>query len=356
MDFISNYINLSVALIPGVTVAQNLGPPAYIAIEGSTPIAGGITPVSGAADVALLLAGTQISAQAAADLTAMFSQRRSPQTVYVASYDAGAGGVDDALDALESALIDERRVDADNEAAAAWLSASVWRLWAHPLCAQTASADMITSGKPAGLEDCEIDTVAMHYHGTATESQAAAHAGFLGGFPLIAGPMGLQVYLSGVALPSLTSAQATFAKTNDAIVLQPLGLGASASERIIDQTKAYSGTGWTGVLTVMYAVRRMVAAIQAVKARHAITGSPLFATMAGAAEVTAALNAPLAEMAGVGHFTPGSSGVAPNDLPLPDGYRIVTTYAGDELTATVTLLIGQEAVSLNLNVIGEEQS
>lgn len=362
MSFIGSFINLNVGLVPAAVVSQGLGPPAYLCIEGAAAISGGITTVSSASDVAALLTATNISAQAAVDLTDAFAQDRSPSYITVATYDTGtAEDPSDALGRLEAAETDfgpfaqESRTNADNSTCAAWVAASQERRWSHMFIAMSAEAELITSGKPAALADCEIDSVAMHYHSTGTETQAAAQLGQIGGFPLIAGPMAFRVRVQGVALPSVTSAEKVLALANDVAILKPLGLGSSASERILDQTRAYSGNGWTGILTLMYTTRRCIAALQSVVQSHTLSAVPLFANTVGAGEVRQALTDVLSSLWLAGHYQSGTSGTAPNTVALPKGFRLVVTTAGTVITAAITVLIGQEAVTLNLTIIGEEQ-
>lgn len=359
--FIGSFISLTVSLIPAAVTATGLGAPLYVAIESSTPISGDLTSVSSASDVAVLLAATKISAQAAADLTAMFAQDTPPDLVYVATYDTGsAEDPTDALDRAEAAETDfgpiaqESRSNTNNELVAAWVAASVWRLWAHPVVLQSSESGLITSGKPSGLNDCEISACFLHYHGTDAQPQAAAHAGIIGGFALASSPLAIQKRILTVTLPSLTSAQRAYAVANDVCTLAPLGMGASASQRLIQQTRTYSGDSGTSVLTMMYTVRRLVAALQAVVERHAISGKPLYATAIGAGEVRSACAGVLASLAATDppHFT---SGTASDGDALPDGWRVETSITGSEITATVTLLLGQEATQINLSLTGEVQ-
>jgi hypothetical protein len=362
MSFISGFINLSVGLVPAAIVSQGLGAPAYLCIEGSAAISGGITTVSNSVGVAALLTATNISAAAAADLTAAFAQDRSPALIHVATYDTG-GGEDpsDALGRLEAAATDfgpfaqESRANADNATAATWVAASQERRWSHMFIAMSAEAELITSGKPAALAACEIDSATVHYHSTGTVTQAAAQLGQVGGFPLISGPMGTRIRIQGVALPVVTSAEKVLALANDVVILKPLALGVSAADRIIDQTRAYSGNGWTGIVSLMYTVRRCTAALQSVVQKHSLSAIPLFANSVGAGEVRQALTDVLAALSLAGHYQKGSSGTAPNVVSLPQGYRLVITTAGTVITAAITVLLGQEAVTLNLTIIGEEQ-
>ena len=360
--FISRFITLNVGLIPAAIVSQGLGPPAYLCIEDAAALTGEIELVTSAADVAALLTATKISAQAAADLTVEFSQSFAPAYIIVASYDTGSAETpDDALDRLEAASYDftpisqESRANTDNAAVGTWIAASQERTWSKLFCAMSVEAELITSGKPSALAACEIDACAMHYHSATAEEQASAHAGMIGGFPLISGPMAMNVLIGGVTIPTLTNAEAVFAYANNVSILKPVGLGASASQRILDQTRSYSGTGWSGVLTLQYTVRRLVAAIQALKLKFAILATPLYANAAGSGEVRGALNPILVELFEAGHYSPGIYGTPPNEVPYPKGFGLSVSASGTVLAATVTLLIGQEAITLTLTVIGEEQ-
>lgn len=361
MSAIERIINLNASTVSAAIAAQGLGTPTYIAIESTAPIAGDITTVSSASDVAALETATQISATAAADLTAAFSQNQSPTTIVVAAYDSATEDPTDALDRLEAGEYDfgiiaqESRSDTDNSLVGAWLAASQFRKWMYPFSAMSANADLITSGKPAALSDCEIDQCAMHYHSTASASQAAAFMGFFGGYGLINKPIGMRLKIAGVDLPNISNAEATAALANNVCILKPLGKGASASTKIIDNTRAYSGFGWSGVATMQYTIRRLLAASQALIANHAETGEPLFANTAGVGEVRGTLTPVLDELSGVGHYTPGTSGTAPNVVILPNGYKLDVTAASGIITASTKLLLGQEMITLNLNVIGEEQ-
>jgi len=353
--FIDSFISLSVTLTSPAPIQTGLGPPLYIAIEAATPISGDITTVSSAAGVATLLAATQISAQAAADLTAAFSQSAAPASIWIATYDSSTEDPTDAIDRMEAAensygpIGQESRSNTNNALIGTWLAADVLRRWSHPACLQSSEAGLLTSGKPAGLASCEQDGVAMHYHSADAQPQAAAHMGLIGGFPLASGPMALRARIAGVTLPAATTAERAFALANDACLLNAEARGASASQRLIDQTKSYGDSSWTSAITVMYAVQRMQAALQAVVSRHAALATPLYATPDGAAECTAAVTEQLAALAAVGHFTPGVTG----NVAFPDGYRVVASVTGTTITLTVTLRLGQEATSIALSVVGE---
>lgn len=353
--YIDDFINVDVSLLPPVVVSSGIGDAVYCAIESTVPIANNLTSVNGPTAVADLLTATQISAQAAADLTVMFSQSPRPSRIWIAVYDppalpSAALDVAVAADTPFGVITMESRVDADVEDVGAWMAA---RPWIYMWSPQTSEAAMLTAGKPADLEGAEISWSCMNWHSLDTESQGPAFGAFMAAFPLVSRPMGMKVRLLGVALPTITDAQLAFAKENDAMVLRPVGAGASASQRIIDQTLTYSAENFTAVITLVYLVRRCVAAIQAMSLRYAIQGKPLFATSAGAADLYQVLNSPLSSLAKAGHFVPGMSGTPPDEVALPAGYSLSVAPSGNLLIATVLVRLGQEVVGINLNVTGE---
>ena len=360
MSFMDRFLILSVSLLPATVVSSGLAPPAYLSIAAATPIASGFTTVDGPTAVATLLTATKITAQGAVDLTAMFAGSRRPATIWVASYDDATETPATAAGVLEAAAIDfgaittESRVSADIAALGTWVDATQEREWSHPLFVQSAEAGLLTSGQPAALAALQLSTVRVHYHSDSTQPQAAREAGLVSGYPLVSGPVGARPRLAGT-LPVVTSAEAAFARANFAVLLESEGYGASASQRLLGLTRAYKGTGWTGAVTLIYAVRRMTAALQAVVSRHAILATPLFASPEGIGEASAAVSAALANMASVGHFLAGTAGVAPNDVALPQGFRVVGSRSGTEILLDITLLIGLEAETLRLKVDGEEQ-
>jgi hypothetical protein len=190
-------------------------------------------------------------------------------------------------------------------------------------------------------------------YGASSQELAGAMAGRVQGRGLTRGPAAAEVRILGVDLPGITAAQAAFAKANEVGALYPLDAGAGATERIIRGTMTYGGSGFSPVVSLLFAVRRMTAALQAMVERKAILGDALLATAVGAAEVQAALVGPLGELADQGHFVPGTSGTAPNDVELPRGYRVTVSVVDDEIVASVLLRLGQEVDVINLSVTGE---
>lgn len=353
---LDTFISLSVVLQAAAVVSQGMGDPLYIAIEAATPISGALTSVTSVTDVATLLAATQISAAAAADLNRAFAQANPPSVIYVATYDAG-GGEDptDALDAVEAAMdfgpiAQESRSDTNNELVGAWVNASTARRWRHATLLQSAEATLLTSGKPAGLADCEVESVTLCYDVDAGTS-AAALFGVIAGGSFATQPYPMQNRVIGVTAPTVTQSQLTFARANDVAVVVPIAQGSSSN--IVYQTRNYSGDEAAAVWSIIYAIVRMRAALSAMVANNAAASRILRADPTGEAMVAATLTAPLASMAAAGHFLPGTSGTAPNEVDMPEGYSVSVAASGTELNATVRLRFGPEATKINLNITGE---
>jgi hypothetical protein len=360
MTFLDNFISLTVSLALATPIPQGLGPMVYVAIEDSSAISGGITTVSSTEDVATLLAATEISAQAAADLDAAFAQNSPPSTIFVATYDGSTGDPEDALDAMVAAgnffgvIAQESRVDADNANLGAWVNANSDRRWRRVLVCQSSNADLVTSGKPAALSDCAFETCLMCAHDDDTEPAAAGLAGVLAGHRMTLRPLPLHTQVRGVALPGYTSAQRVFAKANDACVLIAAGTGASASILLNEQTRTYGGFEAAAIFSLVYLANREIAALGDMVANKAQRSEILRADAAGAIEVAAVLDTAPAAMAATSpsHFTPGSVGTPPNDEALPDGYSVTVSPSGTELLAQIITRFGPEATGIGLDLDG----
>lgn len=346
-------------LIPAPTIAAGLGPAVYLATEAASTISGGVTSVSGVDDVATLLAGTQITAQAAADLNAMFGQSRVPATIWIATYDDATEDPSDAMDVFVASgnvdrgvITTEARADADLDALGTWHGTGNRRFsWA--LVVQSGNSDLITSGQPAAIDGLQNLGTRVLYHNTAAQPLGPAVAGHLSAYPLINGPVAGEIQVLGVNLPSLTSAELTFLKANYGATLLPLDAGASASQRIVRGVSGYDGSSWTASVSLLYTIGRCSDAIKDLYERRAIQSDPLKANAAGVAQVEGVLGAVLDSLFEVGHFDAGASGTPPNQVFLPKGYNISTTISGDDLLVYITVRIGQEVDTITLDTTGE---
>lgn len=332
----------------------------YIATAYTATLPGGITIVTGLEDIESLLIAAQIDAQAAADLTAAFAQSAPPDQIYVATYDSGSEDPTDALDAMVSAgnafgvIAQESRTDTDNALVGAWLDASVDRRWRMVAVLQTESSDIVTSGKPSALSDCEVVSVIMCAHSKSEEPMAAAVAGAIAGHRMTVKPLPLHIQIQGVELPEYTSAEIAFAQANDACVLVPAGTGASASIRLLDQTRTYAGYEAAAVFTLIYLAARCIVALSDMAANKAARYDILRADAAGATEVRGVLDVPCAALAATSpsHFTAGSIGSGADEVALPDGYSVEVSPSGTELSAQIITRFGPEATGIGLDLEG----
>lgn len=346
-------VPISVALLPPVVVTTGLGEVVLLTADAGSEL---LTSYSSATAIATALTDGDITAQAAEDMTAALSQTNSPARVWISTFDDDSEDPTDAADRAVDAIADigvlvcGHRGTTDIAALGAWKAA---RTWIHGVVvAQSVEAALITATPPAGLDDFQVETAHLHYAADG-EPQAAAHGGVIGGFDLSAGPIGARAQLRLVALPSLTSAEQVFADANDVNVLHALDKGASATERYLYGTTNYDGTSFKAAVTTAYTVKRCVAALKQLIASKGLTAEPITADESGLALVDATLNAPLAALAAVGHYTPGTSGVGASAIDLPDGYRVSSRVVGDDIVADITIRLGREAKTISLNVTGE---
>lgn len=369
LNFLDSYLSFSVSYIPTVPAVTGIGAPAYLVREEAagdpaivlstnpTSISGG---TAGATEIAALLASNDISAQAADDLTAMISQSPAAPTIYLAGYDVATETPDDALDLLVANDIDfggvtcEERTDAALVAIGQWFATGGRAFLGAPF-GQSDEATLLTSGKPAALEDFEVSSAILGYHDTDAEPLAAALCGKICALNMLESPDGgvaLQQNVAGVALNSttLTSAQLNFALANSVVSLLPRTSGAGATARDVRGTLTYGDVGASGVFTAIFAVKRLRAAVVAMLGAHAVSGRPLRANADGRGEVKDRLTQALAPMADVRHFTPGEMS---DGRFLSRGFVVDVTSTGSVITAAVTILVGPEATAITLPVTVE---
>lgn len=361
--YIEDYLSISASLTAAAVARLGLRAPLYIAQETATPISNDLTSVASATDVADLLAASQISAQAAEDLAAYFLQARPPSIVYVATYDHDAGSPetpDDALDRAEVAgtvfgvISQESRLDADLEAVANWCLARPYR---YAAVLQSDDAGLLTSGKPAGLADCELPYVWVCYSADG-EPTATGFAGVLGGANLatqgtkLTAKLAMASYVQGAALPVITNAQRAFALANDVSLLQQAGAGvlSGATKRIQAQKLTYGGASGTSVVSHLYLIDNVEAAMAAAVDASATLGEPILTDTGGLGRVKQYVDAALDVMFRAGHFRVGTDA---NGVPLASGFRSVVTATGSVISVAVTVLYALEATANNVTINGE---
>lgn len=356
-DFMRTAVPISVVLLPPVVVSAGLGAFCLLAIEDSVQISGEYTSYSSVEAIAAALTATELSAAAAADLTAALSQTNSPGTVWVATYDSATEDPTDAADRIIAAGVDvgvfslESRTNTNIGLLGTWL-ASGDRRWRYVADCQSAEATLLTGSPSSALDAYQVSSAHLHYAADA-QPQAAAHGGRIAGANLAAKPLPSRLQLLTVALPTVTEAQQVFAEANNVDLLYALDKGASASERLTFGRTNYDGTSFKAVVTTIYTVRRCVAALQAMVIRAAINGDAIAADASGAALVTAVLNEPLSALAAVGHYSPGTSGSGASAVDLPDGYSVSVAVVDDDLVASIVIRLAREVHEFQLNVTGE---
>lgn len=361
--YIEDYLSISASLTAAAVARLGLRPPLYIAQETATPISGDLTSVASVTDVADLLTASQISAQAAEDLEAYFLQDRPPAIVYVATYDHDAGTPetpDDALDRAEVAgtvfgvISQEGRTDANLAAVANWCLARPYR---YAAVLQSDDSGLLTSGKPSGLADCELPYVWVCYSADG-EPTATGFAGVIGGANLatpgtkLTAKLAMASYVQGVAPPVVTNAQRAFAIANDASILQQAGAGvlSGATKRIQAQKLTYGSASGTSVISHLFLIDNVEAALASVVDAAATQGEPILTDTGGLGRVKQAVDAALDVMFRAGHFRVGTDA---NGVPLVNGFRSAVTATGSIIAVAVTVLYALEATAINVTINGE---
>jgi hypothetical protein len=356
LTFMQSFLTINAALIAAVEQSAGLGALAVVGEEGATPFAASVGSAVDAAGVAVLLAAGNIAADTAAQATAVFSGNLKPTIVHIGTHTSIETPAI-ALDNLVTAEIDFGVVavasvaDTDLAAVGTWLNTDDRKL-RYVIFGESRTADMLTSGKPTGLTTAEIQSFRILY-GASDIGTAGAAAGIFSGKGLIGGPATAQPRISGQDLPGITTAEALFVLANNAGLLTPEDVGASAAERVIRGVETYSGASFTAVTTLNYVVRLTRVGLTALASRKASLAEPLLSNAVGVGEVVKAINDRLAPAAGVGHFNPGTSDVNGVAVTLSNGYQVTAVASGTTITATVLVRLNQEIFQVVVNITGE---
>jgi hypothetical protein len=354
--YVATKLVLNASLTVAVAPSQGFGNLLVVGPDGATPLNPKYTTVASAADAAALLTAGNIDADTNRQLQAAYSQGLNPGTIVVATYPNGEGPAD-AIGRVEAAGIPYGIVTLGNAGDTAVQALGTWNAtganrWLHPIVVESSNAGLLTSGKPAALDDCELETARMLLSAS-NLGMAGAFAGRVTALGWLLGPVAAEQRLLGVSLPAITSAEFAFANANDVGVLLPLDVGSGASERVVRGVDGYGGVSWKAATTVGYAVKRVRDAMVSLFARKAIQGRPLEANSVGVSEVEGTIGAVLMDMYNADHFTPGPVGVAPQEVSLPEGFRIDTVIASPNLAVTLTLRVAQEVNIVTINFEGE---
>ena len=353
---IENVLSINFVLVAAAVASTGLGELVFLLPEGTTPDADGVILVTSAADVDAQVAANTITSDGGDFVKLAFSQNYRPSQVYISTF-AAAQTEADALDQIIAASIDIgvfvplTRGSSQLSTLGTWLSVGD-RALKYLMIAETTNTDVMTAGKPSTLSDIELDGVRLHYGG-ADPGVAAAFAGNFHAKGLISGPAAARAQLRSVLPPVATSSQIANILANDVGILLPLDEGSGSNTYLTDGVDSYSGQSFKAQVTLLYTVRRILGGITALINRKAVAAEPLEATATGEGEVKSAIDEQLSALAAVGHYAPGVSGSAPNEIVLADGYQTTVTSSGGTITADVLIRIGQEVHSIVVNGIGE---
>lgn len=366
----STQVAIAATLTPPAPVSLGLGPAVLVVDSDAAGLYdepdSQLTVSSATGIAALVTSGALTSAQGAL-AQAMLGQAYRPAEVVIAAYDSGTATEDiaDALDRVEERYLGgvihpEQQTDAVLTDVAAWLAQAsslggLRELWWHASI-QSAAADLLTSGLPAGLSTLGARELALAYHSTATAPHGAAYAGLLAGYPLaLLPPPPVRVRLSSVAAAVVTEAQEAALRGNDARVMLPLDQGSPASEVIQGgSVNTAAGTNARAWIVHMWTARTVRDAVKGVVLRAAASVQAITAGADGQTLLRAAVSAVASGLADRGYYTPGVwAAGTPDEAPLPNGWRVLTTRVGDQPTVTLQYLIDREAQSIGVNLNGE---
>lgn len=352
-------VSVTGTIVQTVTPSGTLGDVLHVTqdtLDGSA-----VQIFTSAAAAATALALSQISQRTHDMIVAALGQGVTrPGRVYAATYDPSASPTPETpADAIQAALnagwtgaviMDNLHTDAVSEAIASWIAADSQRQAQYLYIAQSDEAGLLTSGKPAGLADCQIYNVRMCYHSDDDEPMAGALAGITAGYAVQGGPIGARSVLRSVASDSanVTSAELAFLLDNDASAA--LEYGRTLSQVLSVGESAYDGSGWSGAVSLAYTCRRVREALASLWLRQAGLSRAIKADLTGRALAAGAVGAVLTELAQAGHYTPTEA--------LPDGYSYSTRISGSggsaQIVVDVTVQLGLEARSISVPVIGQE--
>lgn len=344
---------ISVSLTAAIQTSIGLGELCVMVIAGAAP-GGNVFSVTSVADVDALLLATNITADGAAALEVALAQ--SPRNVairvvtYATTAFAAAFALLQAQTAWDIGVIAIRGVNdvtADITAIGAFVAANPYK---YLVVMESPNADLLTSGKPAALDDLERDEVAMMRVVAASSgtSQGAGAGSVWAAKPLVGaagGPCPARIRVANVDALGLTSTQAGFLLANDAMGVEQLDAGTSSTERLVLGTKTYNGNGLTPVVSMIYAVKQIRAFIANFILSKASSATVILNTPQGQAEVVSVVDQALSAMVAAGHFV--------QSVALPLGYSVATSVVNDDIAVVVTLQLPQEIQTFSFVVDGE---
>jgi hypothetical protein len=334
-------------VIPAAVVSIGLGGLAVLTPRGATPIVGDVATVSTAADVAALLAGAGITADGASALNAALSQGAIPGPIYVVTYatdPAAAASIVEAQNLPVGVITSTATSDADLDALADWRATGT-RSQRYVMVLESRNADLLTTGKPAALDDLEQLGLFVIRGADADIGNAAAWAVRLASYPLgVAGPVSTRLRLLGRPVSDVTSSQYDFLAANDASAILPLDDGSGASQRYTTAVVDYSGTDGSAAIGAVYALKRVREAFAAFVAREYTAGRVVNTSRSSLDGIEAVCAAPLEALLGLGFFV--------GDEALP-AYTVEASAVGDAVTVLIGLRIAGQVRTFTISVTAE---
>ena len=282
----------------------------YIATDATLDGTNVVT-YSSVAEVAAALAATQISAQAAADLTDMMSQTRNRiSRVKVATWDL-AGGIDTLADALDDAIAEdsdffyitcEVRAPANLIVLMADVETKAASGNKFLLVMQDNDADWLTAGLPAAWATAAGKEWSAHiYHDIDTEPAAACWLANRASFDPDeeSPPWNAPVYNVAALTTGVTQAQKAFIRSNESNVGLPFG---TAYTFYVDPGQNCNGRSVSQLVTNAWYEVRIREALADLIAGLSDEGQKLEVSVTGQQQVLGALNGVFGRGVKAGHF------------------------------------------------------
>jgi hypothetical protein len=314
-------ITVNIFLSPSPPSRAGFGVMLYLVDEDDGNDLGGERFVS-YADITEATAGEaagDISAATLAAVTALFSQIPRPSGVKVARVDTGAAETYvQALAAVE-ALTDDWYGVAIYDRTDAIISAMAAAVETRDklFFGQTDSADLLTSGLPAGLSTlADLERTALVYHDEDDEPADLAWAASRLVFDPDERSAGWEGQVRGVAAltTGLTSAQRGFVETNGANA----GLPFSSANVYMSPGQNMAGRGIYEILSADWFKARVSEDVAFLKLSYTARGEKLQVSATGQAAILGILNGRLQQGMDAGHFLRGQTRATAETITADD--------------------------------------
>ena len=305
------------------------------------------------------LTAGEIDAWTLAAITEIFGQRdaqgrsKRPASVLVAEWDsAGGDGIDDALDAALADNSDfycvniESRTAADHVLVSTWLDAQETAGSKFVSVLQSADADWLTGGVPAGYTTIDgVERIAMVYHATDAEIRAEGWAGNRLAYSPDSASVPWNTPVTEVATftaLAITQAQKVLARANNANFALPFGtlydayfdLGRNLNTRPFDQ-----------IITADWFETRLREALADLIATLAGNGEKLGLNGDGQNRVAGEIGKVAMTGVTAGHFEKGQIVITPETITAAD-----ITAQQMRFTIGAQNIVGALGIDLTLNL------